>query len=368
MKILHLTTHLNIGGITSYLYYLTQGLKKLGVNVQIASSGGEQLSDFHKQAIPIHFLPLNTKSEFSPRLVFSFFKLKKEYAREKWDIIHAHTRITQCLAYALSHHLKIPYITTVHGHHTPHIGRKYFPCLGHKTIAISSGIQHFLEEHYPSHANRLTTILHGIDTKAFDPHIISNEEKAKLKQKLGLKDLPILGNIARLSYEKGHVHLLEILKYLKYQKNSEAQLIIMGEGKQKDILLQKINASELKENIFLLPSQKDPRPILSLIDIYVSYHVAPEGFGLSFLEALAMGKPIVSRCLKGGFGDFIENGKEGFLLQEETIEMTAEKVYDLLISPSLREKMGFSGAQKAKNLFSYERMAKETKRVYEELL
>ena len=140
MKVLHLTTHLNVGGITSYLYQLSQGLQKIGVQVSIASSGGMCSSKFEEQKIPIYRIPLNTKSELSPKLALSFLSLKRLYQKEHWDLLHAHTRVSQCLAQALSFYCNIPYVTTFHGFYHHHLGRKLFPCLGQKTIANSHAV------------------------------------------------------------------------------------------------------------------------------------------------------------------------------------------------------------------------------------
>src|SRR3989338_166978 len=160
MKVLHLTTHLNLGGITSYLYQLSQGLQKGGVQTSIASSGGEYSSEFENHQIPLHLIPLNTKSELSPKLGISFLKLKSLYQKEKWDLIHAHTRVAQCLAQALSSYCKMDYVTTFHGFYDHHLGRKLFPCLGKKTIANSHAVASHLKTAYPKYENQITTILH----------------------------------------------------------------------------------------------------------------------------------------------------------------------------------------------------------------
>ena len=41
MNILFIANHLNVGGISSYLFTLAGGLKQNGHNVYVASSGGE---------------------------------------------------------------------------------------------------------------------------------------------------------------------------------------------------------------------------------------------------------------------------------------------------------------------------------------
>ena len=66
MNILFITNHLNVGGITSYVLSLSRGLKKLGHNVYLASSGGDCLTRFTEEGII--FIPgrskLNLRSMF----------------------------------------------------------------------------------------------------------------------------------------------------------------------------------------------------------------------------------------------------------------------------------------------------------------
>lgn len=366
MKVLHLTTHLNVGGITSYLYHLSQGLQKIGVKTTVASSGGEYSSEFNARHIPLYTIPLNTKSELSPKLALSFLKLKNLYLKEKWDLLHAHTRVSQCLAQALSSYCNIPYVTTFHGFYQYHLGRKIFPCLGQKTIANSHAVASHLKDAYPQYQNQITTILHGIDIEFFSSSAISDRQKEEWRQKLNIVPLPTLGIIGRLSVEKGHSHLLEILKILIEKYHQKAQLLIVGDGKQKEAIEQKIQEFNLKEFVRLIPSQKDPRPLLSLINIYVTYHAGPEGFGLSPLEAMAMGKPVVISYVQGGMGDFIEDGQEGFLMKEASLDVMAQKINELLNSKSLQTTMGTNAAQKIKDHFSYQRMAEQTQKIYEQ--
>ena len=369
MKVLHLTTHLNVGGITSYLYHLSQGLKKIGIQTAIASSGGEYSPEFESCQIPIHVIPLNTKSELSPKLGISFLKLKRLHQKEKWDVLHAHTRVGQCLAQALSSYCNIPYVTTFHGfYHLDHLGRKLFPCLGKKTIANSHAVASNLKTFYPKYKNQITTVLHGINTDFFNPSAISDSQKEEWRHKLGLAAWPTLGIVGRLSPEKGHVQLLEIFKILLESYHHKAQLLIVGDGNQKEWIEKKILELELKEYVKLIPSQKDPRPLFALMDIYVTYHSGPEGFGLSTLEAMAMGKPVIISYVQGGMGDFIEDGQEGFLMKGASQNTMAQKINELLNSKSLQLTMGTKAAQKIKAHFSYQRMAEQTQKIYEQCL
>lgn len=364
MKVLHLTTHLNIGGITTHLLQLCRGLKKSGIEPQIASSGGEMTDAFQEYQIKTHLIPLKTKHELSFKIVRSYFSLKNLYAEERWDFIHAHTRVSQWLAHLLSTSLNIPYFTTFHGFYHHHHGRKLFPCLGSHALAISNAVEQDLKNRYPAASNRISTVHFGLDLARFQPNAISENEKRSFKQKIGLKEIPTLGIIARLSPEKGHLELLDIVSLL-HQKRA-IQLLIVGDGQLKKEIIQKIEALKLGNIIFMLPPQKDPRLALSVIDIYVSFLVGREGFGISLIEAMAMEKPVVTSDKGGGIIDFIENGRNGFILTEPSKKQMAEKIEELIEHPELRSQIAETALQTVKERFSYEKMGERVFSIYKQ--
>lgn len=363
MKVLHLTTHLNIGGITTHILNLSRGLKKAGIEPQVACSGGEMTEVFKENQIKTHLIPIKTKQEIDFKIFLSYLALKKLYQREKWDCIHAHTRISHWLAYFLSSRLRIPYFSTFHGFYRHHLGRKLFPCLGSHTLAISHPVEEDLKKHYSKALNRISTVHFGLDPDHYQAEAVSKTERDFLKQKIGLKNSPILGIIARLAIEKGHLELLDILSLLN--KKRPVQLLIVGEGKQKKEVFEKIRALKLENAVFTLPTQKDPRVALSLIDIYVTFLSKAEGFGISFLEAMAMRKPVVVSGKVGGITDLVENGKNGFILADASLEWMAEKIEELIEYPELRSQMGNAAFQMVKEKFSYEKMGREVAEIYE---
>ena len=74
MKILFIANHLNVGGITSYLFTLSEGLKQKGHDVYLASSGGELLDKFTSAGIVHIQVPLKTKNEASLKILLSLMK------------------------------------------------------------------------------------------------------------------------------------------------------------------------------------------------------------------------------------------------------------------------------------------------------
>ncbi|MBU0547261.1 MAG: glycosyltransferase, partial [Candidatus Omnitrophica bacterium] len=140
MKILLITTHINFGGISSYTFSLAKALINNGHEVVCASSSGEMHNIFKRNGIRTINIPINTKSELNPKILMSLIRLLLLNRTEKFDIIHAQTRVAQVLAYYMSKLTKIPFVSTCHGFFRRNMGRQLYPCWGAVVIAISEQV------------------------------------------------------------------------------------------------------------------------------------------------------------------------------------------------------------------------------------
>lgn len=363
MNILFLTNHLNIGGITSYVLNLAKGLRLRGHNVYLASSGGEVVAKFCEAGIACIDLPINTKCEVSPKILFSFFKLRAYFREKELDIIHANTRVTSVLGCLLNKFLDKPYISTCHGFFKIRIFRKIFPCWGRRVIAISEAVKEHLAEGFRVEREKIRVIRHGIDVAE---HRTPNTARcASIKKKLGLKEGPVVGIIARLSEEKGHIYLIEAIKK-SIQKMPDIQLLIVGRGRLKNQLLGLTKKLGLEENIFFLEPVLNSEEILSAIDVFV-LSSSQEGLGLSLMEAMGRGLAVIGSDI-GGIRDLIQNEVSGLLVKPQNPEALASAIIEILADPEKKKSLGENAMKFIKQDFSAEKMVIETERVYLECL
>src|SRR3989338_9847516 len=101
MNILLCTTHLNTGGITSYLLTLSKGLIREGHRVHLVSSGGEQMEDFSYAGVEHFIVDIRTKSELSPRLYRALGEVRHYVIQKNIHVIHSHSRVTQVMGWLL---------------------------------------------------------------------------------------------------------------------------------------------------------------------------------------------------------------------------------------------------------------------------
>jgi len=118
----------------------------------------------------------------------------------------------------------------------------------------------------------------------------------------------------RLSPEKGFDNLIEAFSYIA-NDYPNAMLYILGEGKERTVLESLIHGYGLSERVYLLGHQSNPFSLINKADLFVlSSHY--EGQGLVLLEAMALGKNVLSTELEVT-KEILENGKYGMLKNDD---------------------------------------------------
>ncbi|MFA5260530.1 MAG: glycosyltransferase family 4 protein [Candidatus Omnitrophota bacterium] len=363
MKVLLLTTHLNTGGITSYLFTLSRRLKGLGVSVAIASSGGGRQEEFAALGVSLVTLNVQIKSDLDPRLYAAVIKLRRIIHKESIDIVHAQTRVTQVMGTLLSKMTPAVYCSTCHGFFKPRWSRKIFPGWGKAVVAISPAVQQHLMNDFHVAEERIAFIPNGLELDEFP--LKSRDEKRALRRAWRLPDGPLLGIIARLSDVKGHAVLIDAMPAV-LARFPGVRLLIVGEGKMGLELKRQVARLGLEQRVIFLPVVNRTSEILPLLDIFVLPSLQ-EGLGLSAMEAQAAGLPVIASRV-GGLISLIEDGRTGRLVEPRNSGQLSGAILDLLEHPENARDMGRRARVFIEQEYSAERMARDTVKMYERIL
>jgi glycosyltransferase involved in cell wall biosynthesis len=212
-------------------------------------------------------------------------------------------------------------------------------------------------------AKRVKLIYNGIDldaSKTQDPR-----PKGQIKKELGLGEGPVIGIVARLSEVKGHRFLVSALKRA-LNEMPDLQLFIVGDGKEKESLLVQARQLGIEKKVFFISSVEDTAKVLSAMDLFVLPSLQ-EGLGLSLMEAMAQGVPIIASDV-GGIRSLIQDGVTGKLVKPQDIEGLEKAILELLQDKPKASAYAQSAFKSVKNNFSLEKMVVETERVYLECL
>lgn len=128
---------------------------------------------------------------------------------------------------------------------------------------------------------------------------------------------------------KGYDRLIRVIKRLRDEHN-EVELLILGEGRERNNLEILIADNNLGDIISLKGFVDNPYPILRSADIYVCSSYA-EGFNTAITEALVLGRAIVSTEISGVREQLGENGEYGIITEntEDGIFQGLKKMIEL---------------------------------------
>ena len=143
-----------------------------------------------------------------------------------------------------------------------------------------------------------------------------------------------IGTVGRLVPVKGFDRLVEVAKRF-VDAGYDLDFWIIGEGKERNVLEQKISMLGLSNNVFLLGYHPCPAELISKCDIFVSTSIC-EGLSLVICEAMTQKLPIVSTNTSGA-NELLDRGKYGILTGHD-IESIFEGIRRLVVDSELRKR------------------------------
>jgi len=149
---------------------------------------------------------------------------------------------------------------------------------------------------------------------------------------------------------KGFDLLIKAFKIIENQYK-DWQLIIFGEGKDRDNLENLIQELKLDKRVILAGRVENPREIIVDADIFVLSSLE-EGFPNVLLEAMSVGLPCVSFDCDYGPREIIDDRKNGILVEPKNIKALSDALVKLIKDKSLREKLGKNAKEKVSREFN----------------
>jgi glycosyltransferase involved in cell wall biosynthesis len=188
--------------------------------------------------------------------------------------------------------------------------------------------------------------------------------RARTRAGLGVsEDSVVVLNAARLSKQKRHDSLIEAARRLMAGNDREhVMFLVAGEGELRQEMQAMIRAADMEGSFRLLGHRPDVREIMSASDIFVMPSDF-EGLCYAVLEASARGLPVVATRV-GGMRFSVKHGETGLLVSPGDATALTEALASLVRNPSRRRSFGEAGAERARRLFTVERMVRDTEAAY----
>lgn len=374
-----------IGGVETHLTIILPEMVRMGHNVSILTGAVEGVEGSYRYGgvnvlrsplMDLNWLYKRGLKGLEDELVQLFASFLNEF---KPNIVHVHNMnyFSEIHIYTLEKLVKkigAPLILTAHNSWDDLL------CLSltHKVdwthiIAVS----HFIKKEIIGIGiddSRITVIHHGIDEKKFSAGADTSKILRKYPQ---LKNKRIIFHPARIGLAKGCDISIKALGIIKEQYPDvmlvlagSKNIIDWGDTQQKDIayLVQLVKHFNLEENVLIdMYTLDEVREIYELCELCIYPSSAPEPFGLTMLEAMAMSKPIVVTNM-GGMPEVVKDGINGFVIPVRDFELLAAKVCHLFEDKKLSRRFGYTGRQMVESQYTKSRVTKDTLSLYYRLL
>ena len=185
-------------------------------------------------------------------------------------------------------------------------------------------------------SQKINIIYFGIDTQKFSP----KQRSEKLREELGISNSPMIISLRNLEPIYDIESLVKSVP-LVLKDIPEAKFVIAGRGSREAELKRLAKSIGVLDSIMfigMIPNDELPQYLTSA-DIYVSTSLSDAGLAASTGEAMACGLPVIITDF-GVNREWVEDGKNGFIIPLKNPKALAEKIITLLGNEDLRTKFG----------------------------
>ena len=344
MKILYITT---IGGTMNFFKTFIKALVTEGHTVDIACNDSKsKVPDFfYELGCKAHSIQVS-RSPLNKGNIKAISQIKKLVKDNKYDIVHCHTPIAaMCTRLACRKVRKsgTKVFYTAHGFHfykgAPKLNwmiyypiEKFCSHFTDKLLTINSEDYELAKTKFKAKEISYVPGV-GVDLSKFENVSV---DKAAKKREIGVPvDAKLLLSVGELNENKNHQIIIKALAKLN---DTNIHYAIAGIGDKKEHLLELAKELGVEKQVHLLGFRKDIPELNYASDVFCfpSYR---EGLGLSSIEAMSCGLPIVTSNVHG-INDYSQDGVTGYKCAPTDIDGFAKAIRDLIDNSELSAKMG----------------------------
>lgn len=355
IKIIYIIPTLDMGGAERLTVDIIKNLdpEKFSVKIICLKRFGVWGLELKGRGVPL--ILLGQKSGFS---FFSLIKLIKILRQERPDIVHTHLFGADLYGSLAARLARVKYlVSTEHNLNygegrLKNIIKTVIGRLFNNIIAVSEAVKDYIIKTRHLKSKKITVINNGLEVnKFFQPR----GKATAVKNNRNI----IIGSVGRLTRQKGFAYLIEAMAELKH-KNIEC--LIAGDGELRPELEEKTKRLGLGNKIKFLGWQKDIKPFLDKIDIFILPSLW-EGFGLVILEAGLAGLPVIASKVDG-IKEIIEDNRDGLLVEPASGADLARKIQSLAEDSALAASLAVNLQTKIKNNFNIDKTAADYEKLY----
>lgn len=271
----------------------------------------------------------NLKQSFIKKNITRVYRLRKICKQERPDIVVSFMAEANFRAIIATMFLGIKTLISVRNDPNKEYSKKIYRLLAKLLYPFASGLVFQTEEAKKWFSKRIQkkskVILNHVDEKFYQTNYTGRRKN--------------IVTVGRLEPQKNHKLLIEAFAGIANDFPNE-NLVIYGEGSQKEILMNLVKRHDLEGRVFFMGTSMEIHEKIKDAKIFV-LSSDYEGLPNVVMEAMTLGLPVIStNCPIGGPKMLIENNRNGILVSVGNVGELANAMRTLLSDPSFAEYLG----------------------------
>lgn len=371
MKIVHIAQA--NGGVEVYLKMFFKYINKEKYDNYIILSEQYNKSKEYFENLGVKVFIVNMQREISPNKdLKSMIKIYQIIRKIKPDIVYTHSSKAGGLGRIPAKLVGAKNIYNPHGWafdmNVSRIKRNMFiyvervlARITNQVIAISNYERDIAIDKKIIKSDKISVIENAIDLDYFKQHY---DRKEILDDLNWNNDDIIIGMVARISEQKSPNTFVDIAIKLS-EKYEKCRFLMVGDGEQRGEIENKIKENYLGEKCNITGWVDDPYKYLSVFDIALLTSKW-EGFGLVIPEYMAAKKPVVASNV-GGIPNIIEDGENGYIVDDLDVNKFVERIEAIIGDDSLKNKLIDAAHDTVTSKYDFRRNIKEHEIIFDKI-
>jgi glycosyltransferase involved in cell wall biosynthesis len=350
MRVLHISSGNLYGGVETYLVTLAR-LRDLCP--QMESEFALCFSGRLSEELRTHNAQVHSLGEVRVRYPWTVATartaLRKLLQEKSYDAVVCHSAWPQAVFGPVVRRAKIPLVFYLHGaaDNRHWVDRWAALVIPDFVVCNSRYTQSTLPKMYPRVKSNV--VYFPVST----PQTFTAEERLAERSELQTPpDSVVIIQVSRMEAWKGHMSLLEALARLPQTPHWIAW-IVGGAQRPSEVayaarLKEKAQELGISCRLRFTGQRHDVARLLAAADFFCQPNFGPEPFGISFVEALYAGLPVITTAMGGALE--IVDGACGILLPPNDHAVLASALQQLLTDPQMRKRLAGSAPHRARQL------------------
>ena len=289
------------------------------------------------------------------------------------EVLHCHYAIPHATSAWIARemlraeHSDVAVVTTLHGTDITLVGQdpsfhaitKFSIEKSDRITAVSDYLRDETFNAFDCTGCRVAVIPNFVDPAIYDRSLYSRSELLPFAG-----DRKVLMHISNFRAVKRVRDVVRI--FAKVAAKTPSVLVMVGDGPERPAAEDEVRALGVGDSVFFLGKIETVAPLLASADVFL-LPTSSESFGLSALEAMASGVPVVGSD-SGGLPEVVTNGVTGLLYPVGDVDSMAAGVLSIVTDPARQADMGAAGADDARKRFALDTVVSQYEDLYRSAL